>query len=396
MDDVLETVRSEFLRGNPVVILDETREVEGDLVFPAELMGERQVNLFVREGGGLFCVVGPEEELLERGFFRLPTNYGANYFVPVDFGEGTGISASERALTCRKVAERRLTVSSFRYPGHVTLIGAKKLSLRKGHSEASTALVEMCGFSPYSVIVEILNAEGNSHDLEYVRRLAREKNLVLLSVEEVWGLYVRHRQLIRVRARATLPTDFGTFEIVSFENELDFKEHFAVVKDWGAGIPLVRVHSECVTGDCLSSLRCDCGTQLSRALELIGERGGILVYLRQEGRGIGLSEKIRAYQLQDGGLDTYDANVVLGHKPDERDYAAAYQILRALGVEKITLLTNNPDKERQLAEYGIEVVRTERLFGRVTPHNERYLLAKATRLRHRLEELLRGKGGNQS
>lgn len=396
MDDVLKAVRSEFLKGNPVVILDENREVEGDFVFPAELMGERQANLFVKEGRGLFCVVGPEEELLERGFFKLPTNYGANYFVPVDFGDGTGVSAAERATTCRKVAERRLTISSFKYPGHVMVIGAKKFATRRGHSEASTALVEMCGFSPYSAIVEILNEEGNSHDLEHVRRLAREKNLVLLSIEDVWRLYVKHKQLIRVKARAKLPTEFGTFEIVSFENELDFKEHFAVVRDWGTGVPLVRVHSECVTGDCLSSLRCDCGSQLSRALKLIGERGGVLIYLRQEGRGIGLSEKICAYQLQDGGLDTYDANVVLGHKPDERDYAAAYQILKALGIERIVLLTNNPDKERQLSEYGIEIVKTERLFGRVTPYNEKYLLAKATRLRHRLEELLRGKGGSSS
>ncbi|AFG34915.1 GTP cyclohydrolase II [Fervidobacterium pennivorans DSM 9078] len=385
-EEFVQSIRDDFLNGKPVVVIDEEREIEADFVFPAELMDERITEFFVRYGKGLFCVVGPEENLLKRGFFRLPSNYGANYFVPIDWGTGTGISTIERATTCNKISDETTTLQDFKYPGHVTLIGAKEFTTRRGHSESSVELVRLLGFKPFSCIVEILDETGNSHNLEYVKDLAKHFKLKVITINQIWKLYVKHEKLIEVKAVARLPTEYGEFEIYAFDNKLDGKEHVAIVRKWpDQSIPLVRIHSECFTGDTLSSLRCDCGSQLSSALKRIAENGGILIYLRQEGRGIGLTNKIKAYSLQDKGIDTYEANVKLGFKPDERDYAAAYQILKSLGVQRIVLLTNNPEKVKQLEDFGISVERTERLFGRLTEHNKFYLKTKMVRFNHLLE-----------
>ncbi|WP_372589518.1 bifunctional 3,4-dihydroxy-2-butanone-4-phosphate synthase/GTP cyclohydrolase II [Fervidobacterium pennivorans subsp. shakshaketiis] len=385
-EEFVQSIRDDFLNGKPVVVIDEEREIEADFVFPAELMDERITEFFVRYGKGLFCVVGPEENLLKRGFFRLPSNYGANYFVPIDWGTGTGISTIERATTCNKISDETTTLQDFKYPGHVTLIGAKEFTTRRGHSESSVELVRLLGFKPFSCIVEILDETGNSHNLEYVKDLAKHFKLKVITINQIWKLYVKHEKLIEVKAVARLPTEYGEFEIYAFDNKLDGKEHVAIVRKWpDQSIPLVRIHSECFTGDTLSSLRCDCGSQLSSALKRIAENGGILIYLRQEGRGIGLTNKIKACSLQDKGIDTYEANVKLGFKPDERDYAAAYQILKSLGVQRIVLLTNNPEKVKQLEDFGISVERTERLFGRLTEHNKFYLKTKMVRFNHLLE-----------
>ncbi|ODN29924.1 GTP cyclohydrolase II [Fervidobacterium thailandense] len=383
----MEIVREQFLQGKPVILIDPEREVEADFVYPAELITPEIVEFVTKYGKGLFCVVGPESELMERGFFKLPSNYGANYFVPVDFPStklATGIPASERAVTCNKLADRNTILKDYKYPGHVILIGASSFSKRKGHSESSVELVRMAGFSPYSVIVEILDEKGDSHNLEYAYDIGKRFGLTVLTIPEVWWEYVRRVQLVTVKARAFFPTKFGTFEIVSFENELDFKEHFALVKKYW-GVPLVRIHSECVTGDCLSSLRCDCGSQLERALEMIYASGGILLYLRQEGRGIGLAWKVAAYELQDKGIDTYDANVQLGFKPDERDYAIAAQMLKALGATEIKLLTNNPDKVTQLEAYGVVVRERVPLFGKLNKHNLRYIKTKVEKFAHKID-----------
>ncbi|MGC8902399.1 MAG: bifunctional 3,4-dihydroxy-2-butanone-4-phosphate synthase/GTP cyclohydrolase II [Fervidobacterium sp.] len=376
--------REYFLSGKPLILIDEEREKEGDFVFPAQLVTPEILEFLIEFGKGLLCVVGPEKELLKRGFFKLPTNHGANYFVPIDFGNGTGISASERAKTCVNLSNEELSISNFRYPGHVTLIGAQEFPKRKGHSESSVELVRMCGFKPYSVIIEILDENGDSHNFGYLYDLARRFELEIMTIKNVWKLFVRNNQLMNVRARAKLPTEHGFFEIVSFENYLDYKEHFALVKQWN-GVPVVRVHSECVTGDCLSSLRCDCGSQLSKALQIIDKEGGILLYLRQEGRDIGLSAKVHAYKLQDEGYDTYEANVKLGFNPDQRDYAVASQMLRALGVDEVKLLTNNPSKVRELESYGIEVVEVIKLQGNITKFNLGYLKTKAEKFGHVIE-----------
>ncbi|MDM7320429.1 MAG: bifunctional 3,4-dihydroxy-2-butanone-4-phosphate synthase/GTP cyclohydrolase II [Fervidobacterium pennivorans] len=387
-EELIQSIRDDFLNGKPVIVVDEEREIEADFVYPAELMNRQITEFFVRYGKGLFCVVGPEENLLKRGFFRLPSNYGANYFVPIDWGSGTGISTVERAITCNKISDESTTLQDFKYPGHVTLIGAKGFTTRRGHSESSVELVRLLGFKPFSCIVEILDENGDSHNLEYVKHLAKQFKLKVLTINQIWKLYVKHEQLIKVKSTARLPTEYGEFEIYAFDNRLDGKEHVAIVKKWpDQSIPLVRIHSECFTGDTLSSLRCDCGSQLSSALKRIAENGGILIYLRQEGRGIGLTNKINAYHLQDKGLDTYEANITLGFKPDERDYTAAYQILKSLGVKRIVLLTNNPEKVKQLEDFGVHVERTERLFGRVTEHNKFYLKTKMVRFNHLLKDI---------
>lgn len=382
--DLVGIVREQFLQGKPVILIDPEREMEADFVYPAEIISPEIVEFVTKYGKGLFCAVGPETELLERGFFKLPSNYGANYFIPVDFPStklATGIPAIERAVTCNRLADCKTTLKDYKYPGHVILIGATSFSKRRGHSESSVELVKLAGFSPYSVIVEILDEEGNSHNIQYAYDIGKRFGLTVLTIPEVWREYVRREQLVTVKSRALLPTRFGTFQIVSFENKLDFKEHFALVKNY-SGVPLVRIHSECVTGDCLGSLRCDCGSQLERAMKMLNENGGILLYLRQEGRGIGLTWKVAAYELQDMGIDTYDANIQLGFKPDEREYAVAAQMLKAMGVTEVKLLTNNTDKIAQLESYGIIVTERVPLLGMVTKHNLRYIKAKVERFSH--------------
>jgi len=306
----------------------------------------------------------------------------------VDWGTGTGISALERAETCRKLAEGRY-FHEFRYPGHVTVLGGVGFQRRQGHTEASLEIVQLAGYDRYSVIIEILSDRGDSHDLDFAFRVAEKFSLPVLEMEEVWQEFIRKKQLMTKKAEATLPTDFGVFKIVSFENHLDNKEHFAIVKEPFEEVVPVRIHSECVTGDVLSSLRCDCGSQLANFLKYMSTHGGVLIYLRQEGRGIGLSNKIAAYSLQDMGLDTVEANRALGFSEDERDYAPAAQILRALGIRKVLLFTNNQRKAVDLEKYGIRVVETKRLYGRVTSHNRFYLSTKMRKLGHKLEEILR-------
>lgn len=400
---LIERVREEFLKGKPVILIDDQREKEADFVFPAEVANEEVVNFFVAYGKGLFCVVGPEEQLLSRGFFKLPSNYGANYFIAIDYPDysnshllnvlNTGIPARERALTCRSLSDPSTKISDFKYPGHVTLIGAKSFYERKGHSESSVELVKMAGFKPYSIIIEILDEKGDSHNLEYVYKFSQMHDLLVLSIQDVWMEYVKNNKLIAVKARAKLPTRFGKFHILSFEEveskTLNAIDHFALVKDF-EGIPLVRLHSECVTGDSLKSLRCDCGSQLEKSLELIQKNGGIILYLRQEGRGIGLDWKVKAYELQDKGLDTYEANVKLGFKPDERDYAIAAQMLKAIGIDKVRLLTNNPEKVRQLELYGIKVVERVPIYGKTTKNNIKYIRTKIKKFGHLFESKTKG------
>lgn len=391
---ILEKIKEEFLSGKPIVLIDEERELEADFVYPAQMITDDIVEFMTKYGKGLFCLVGPQNELLRRGFFRLPSNYSANYFIPVDFPStklSTGIPAKERAITCQKLVDETLTISNFKYPGHVTLIGAIEFSKRKGHSESSIELLKMLGFKPYSVIIEILDEKGDSHNLQYIDEICERFNLAKLTIKQVWREYIKNNQLLKIKACANLPTKFGVFKVLSFDNNLDQQEHFALLKEY-KGIPLVRIHSECVTGDCLNSLRCDCGSQLEKALKIIQEHGGILLYLRQEGRGIGLSWKISAYELQDSGIDTYDANIKLGFNPDERDYAIAVQMLKTLGITKIKLLTNNPDKANQLENYGIKVEERIPLIGEIQTHNIRYLKTKVMKFGHTISEITNVEG----
>nr|WP_084448906.1 bifunctional 3,4-dihydroxy-2-butanone-4-phosphate synthase/GTP cyclohydrolase II [Thermococcus chitonophagus] len=380
----LDTIEESILKGKPVLLIEEDREGEADLVYPAELANKNVVN-FMLSAKGLLCLAMDMDKALKRGFFRLPSKGGeTNFLIPVDYKDTkTGITAEERALTARKIAEG-LSVESFRYPGHLPLLGSVGFNRRKGHTEASLELMEMLGFRRYALIIEVLNEEGNSHDLEYAVSFAEQHDIPILTVKDVWKEFVRRRQLVQIYGRAKLPTRFGEFEIISFRNELDFKEHVAIIKKPYGEAPLVRVHSKCLTGDTLASLRCDCGSQLINSLRMISQEGGILLYLDQEGRGIDLTEKIKAYELQDLGYDTVEANKTLGFSEDERSYEVAFQMLKALGVERIRLLTNNPRKVGELKELGIEIVEVIPLPGEVTEHNRFYLKVKVEKLGHRI------------
>ncbi|AIF68572.1 3,4-dihydroxy-2-butanone 4-phosphate synthase [Palaeococcus pacificus DY20341] len=385
----LEKLRKSILEGKPIVLIDEDREVEADLVYPAETITPQTLN-FMLQAKGMLCLAMDEEEALRRGFFKLPSKDNeTNFLISVDYKETfTGISAEERALTAKKIAEG-LSIEHFRYPGHLHLLGGVGINRRKGHTEASLELMEMLGFKRYALIIELLDEEGNSHNFEFIQNFAEKHELPVITIKEVLKEVVKRKNFVRVFAEANLPSKYGAFKIVAFENQLDFKEHIAIIKE-PYDVPLVRIHSECLTGDTLASLKCDCGSQLANALKMIAQEGGILLYLRQEGRGIGLKNKIKAYELQDKGFDTVEANKMLGFNEDERDFSVAYQLLKALGVSKVKLLTNNPGKVKALEEFGIEVVEVIPIFGEVNKVNRPYLEAKMLKLGHNLKPLLEG------
>ncbi|APT71630.1 3,4-dihydroxy-2-butanone 4-phosphate synthase [Thermosipho sp. 1063] len=365
----------------PFILIDSERELEGDLFIPAQVCDEKVINFFLKEGRGLLCLATDEENLLSKGFFRLPNN-GAktNFFIPVDYGKGTGISAVERCRTIKKVSEG-VDVSHFFYPGHVFLLGAKEE--RWGHTEAATFLSKKLGFSPYGVIIEMLNNDGNSHDFKYIMAFSKKYNLEIVDIKDLYKEY--NKEVFQIETKVKLPTKFDeNFEIYTFKNNYDKKEHVAIVKRPFFDIPFVRIHSECATGDIFHSLRCDCGDQLEKSLKIISKNGGILIYLRQEGRGIGLNNKIKSYELQDRGFDTVDANLILGFREDERDYYIAYLILEKLGVKRIKLLTNNPRKEIELEKYGIKV-ETVSIYGNINKYNEKYLKTKVNKMGHKIK-----------
>ncbi len=380
----MESIRDAVLEGKPVVLIDDRREFEADLVYPAGIASPGVVN-FMLSMKGLLCLTMDMDEALKRGFFPMPSKGGeTNFLIPIDYRENfTGITAEERALTAKKLAEG-LSIKHFRYPGHLHLLGGIGLNRRRGHTEGSLELMEILGFKRYALIVEILDERGDSHNREYALKLAEDRGLPVVNIDDVWKEFVKRKQLMRIYANARLPTKYGEFRIIAFDNELDFKEHVAIVKEPYGEVPLVRMHSKCLTGDTLASLKCDCGSQLANSLRMIAQEGGILLYMDQEGRGIGLKEKIKAYELQDEGLDTVEANEALGHKADERTYEAAFQMLRALGVWRIRLITNNPAKTKALEEFGIEVVETVPAPPEVTEHNRLYLKVKEEKLGHRL------------
>jgi len=380
----LEEIRRAILGGKPVVLIDDRREFEADLIYPAEIASAEVVN-FMLSAKGLLCLTMDMDEALRKGFFRLPSKEGeTNFLIPVDYKETfTGITAEERALTARKLAEG-LGIGHFRYPGHLHLLGGIGLNRRRGHTESSLELMEFLGFKRYALIVELLDEKGDSHNREYALKFAEEHSLPVITTDDVWKEFVRKKQLMRIYANARLPTKYGEFRIIAFDNELDFKEHVAIVKEPYGDVPLVRVHSKCLTGDTLASLKCDCGSQLANSLRMIAQEGGILLYMDQEGRGIGLKEKIKAYELQDKGLDTVEANEALGYKADERTYEAAFQMLKALGVSKVRLITNNPAKAKALEEFGIEVVEVVPAPPEVTEYNRNYLKVKVEKLGHKL------------
>ncbi len=387
----------EELRAGRMIILadDEDRENEGDLVMAAEWVTPEAINFMATHGRGLICLALTQEQTdrLELPLMVSNTNakFKTNFTVSIEAAEGvtTGISAFDRAHTIRTAIDPKATPASLHTPGHVfPLVGRKGgLLVRAGHTEASIDLARMAGLNPSGVICEIMNEDGSMARMPELQVFAKKHNLKIGCIADVIRHRLKHDSLVRREVEVRMPTEFGEFRMIGYSNEVDGAEHVALVMgDPSPETPmLVRVHSECLTGDVFASRRCDCGSQLHAAMRQVAEAGeGVILYLRQEGRGIGLFNKLKAYELQDAGHDTVEANKKLGFKADLRDYGIGAQILRDLGLRKLKLLTNNPKKIIALDGYGLEVV--ERVQLQVCAHEEniRYLTTKRDKMGHLL------------
>lgn len=392
VEDAIEHIRN----GRMVIVADdEDRENEGDLVMAAAAVTPEAVNFMLQHGRGLICVALTDERAdaldLPLVTERNTDPKGTAFTIPVDAGPEagvtTGVSAQDRAATIRVLADGQANARDLRRPGHIFPLRAKKGGVlrRVGHTEASVDLAHLAGFEPVGVICEILNADGSMARRPQLEAFAEEHGLKFITIAELVSYRLRRTRLVRRIAEAEMPTFRGEFRVVGYESILDGREHLALVKGdiEGKADVLVRMHSECLTGDVFGSQRCDCGEQLDAAMRQIDEEGaGAIVYLRQEGRGIGLTNKLKAYALQDGGMDTVEANESLGFEPDLRDYGIGAQILLDLGLHSVRILTNNPRKVVGLDGYEIEITGREPL--KVVPgeHNERYLDTKRTKLGH--------------
>ena len=392
VEDAVEDIR----QGRVVIVADdEDRENEGDLVCAAEAVTSDVVNFMLRHGRGLLCVALTEERADELDLPPMADHntdpQGTAFTVSVDghrrFGVTTGVSAHDRAATTRLLVDPTTQPSDLRRPGHMFPLRARAGGVlrRVGQTEASVDLARLAGFRPAGLICEILQEDGTMARRPELEVFAREHDLRFITVAQLVAFRLQKERLVQRIAEADLPTSLGDFRVIGYRSLVDDREHLALVKGEIAGEPavLVRMHSECLTGDVFGSRRCDCGEQLATAMERIDREGrGAIVYLRQEGRGIGLGNKLRAYALQDDGMDTIEANASLGFKPDLRDYGIGAQILLDLGLHSIRLLTNNPRKVVGLDGYELEIVGREPLQVEPGQHNERYLETKRAKLGH--------------
>ena len=392
--DRIEDALADIRAGRLIIVVDdEDRENEGDFVGAAARVTPEQVNFMAKEGRGLICVPLTRERTVALELDMMVTSNTALYDTPFtvsvdyNFGTTTGISAADRARTIRALADPEARPHHFGRPGHVFPLRAREGGVlrRAGHTEAAVDLARMAGLFPAGVLVEIMNDDGTMARVPELKAIARKFDMRIITIKDLIAYRMRHEQLIRRVVDVAMPTRFGDFRLVAFEERLTGDVHLALTKGaWDENDPvLVRVHSQCVTGDIFGSMRCDCGDQLARALRQVEAEGrGVVLYMKQEGRGIGLLNKLRAYRLQEEGLDTVEANEALGFQMDHRDYGIGCQILRNLGVRKLRLMTNNPTKRIGLAGYGLEIV--ERVPIEIPPNavNERYLRTKRDRMGH--------------
>jgi len=375
-----------------VVVDDENRENEGDLLMAMEKVTTEDVNFMATYGKGLICAPMMAQRLAELEIPQMVTNSTdpkeTAFTVTVDDRtSATGISAGERARTLQRLADPTAVPTDLTRPGHIFPLRAKNGGVleRDGHTEAAVDFARLAGLTPAGVICEIMNDDGTMARLPQLVEFAEKHDLLLVSIEDLIAYRKEQEQTVNRVSQAHMPTKYGTFEMISFVDPRTGEDHVALVKgeNFEGKTPLVRVHSECLTGDAFGSLRCDCGDQLGRALSQIEAEGeGILVYLRQEGRGIGLKNKVRAYALQDKGMDTVDANLALGFEEDARDYWVGAEILKSLGAKEIRLMTNNPEKIDGMVIEGVKVVERVQIEGFDQAQNHKYLATKRDRMGH--------------
>ncbi|MDE5953752.1 MAG: bifunctional 3,4-dihydroxy-2-butanone-4-phosphate synthase/GTP cyclohydrolase II [Duncaniella sp.] len=394
--DTIEEALADFREGKFVIVVDdEDRENEGDLIIAAEKVTPEAVNFMITNARGELCAPVTISRCKELGLqHQVEDNtsmLGTPFTVTVDLLPGctTGVSAHDRAATIRALADRSVTPDMFGRPGHVHPLYAQDAGVlrRAGHTEAAIDLARLSGMYPAASLIEILNEDGTMARLPQLRRKADEWGLKLVSIRDLIAYRLRTESLVEEGVEVDMPTAYGHFRLIPFRQKSNGLEHIALIKGDVSGddAVLVRVHSSCATGDIFGSMRCDCGEQLHKAMELIEKEGrGAIVYLNQEGRGIGLMEKIKAYKLQEEGLDTVDANLHLGHKADERDYGVGASILNLLGIRKMRLITNNPVKRIGLEGYGLEVVDNVGIEIAPNRYNLRYMLTKQQRMGHNL------------
>jgi len=392
----IEAALDDFRQGKFIIVVDdEDRENEGDFITAAEMITPEKVNFMLRNGRGVLCApitMSRAAELeLDHQVEENTSMLGTPFTVTVDLLEGctTGVSTHDRAATIRALADPKRKPTDFGRPGHINPLYAqdKGVLRRAGHTEAAVDLARLAGLQPAAALIEILNEDGTMARMPQLVKVAQEHNLKIISIRDLIAYRLKQESLVERGVEADMPTADGHFHIIPFRQKSNGLEHVVLYKgEWTEDEPiLVRMHSSCMTGDIFGSQRCDCGEQLHKSMRMIEKEGkGLIVYLSQEGRGIGLMNKIAAYKLQEQGDDTVDANIHLGFRPDEREYGVGAQILREMGVGKIRLITNNPVKRVGLESYGLEIVENVPIVVEPNDYNRRYLETKRTRMGHKL------------
>jgi len=396
----IEEAIEEIAKGNIIIAVDdEDRENEGDFITSAELITPEKVNFMITQGRGVLCAPITEERCAELDLEKqVSTNtslLGTPFTVTVDLLEGcaTGVSAQDRAMTIRALADPNTKPEDLGRPGHISPLYAKSKGVlrRAGHTEASIDLCRLAGLKPAAALIEVMNEDGTMARMPELFAMAKQFDMKIITIQDLIAYRLKQESLVEMGVRVNMPTKYGTFHLIPFKQISNGLEHVALVKgEWGPDESiLVRVHSSCLTGDILGSMRCECGEQLHHAMRAIEKEGkGVLVYMNQEGRGIGLMNKIMAYKLQEEGMDTVDANIHLGFNADERDYGVGAQILSKVGVIKMKLMTNNPVKRIGLEAYGLTITENVPIEVEPNQYNEYYMKTKKERMGHTLKNIL--------